>query len=229
MIASILCVIIFPISSEANTLAKRAAEADDNPEECCDAKNVGGVDYIKVLYVGEVPEKCLTDCIYEKKNMPGKRYCFKRGSLAVHCINESEGGPTGGEHSEGGSNAALGLFEYPNVQIRNDNDYNKYDVTGFVQYAGCNHDSYKLKANVYSYTLISRGLCLITMITAEVHNTDTGKREYCYAYESAGTSYSQFSIVLRGSPPHCEVVRLANRIHGKKSSSERAIRDGSKE
>eukprot|EP00092_Neocalanus_flemingeri_P089476 GFUD01113230.1.p1 GENE.GFUD01113230.1~~GFUD01113230.1.p1 ORF type:complete len:245 (-),score=15.71 GFUD01113230.1:114-848(-) len=57
-------------------------------EECCRTKEVGGVGYVLVSE-GEVPEPCLSGCIYQQDGMPGSKYCFARGSLPVTCGDQT--------------------------------------------------------------------------------------------------------------------------------------------
>eukprot|EP00092_Neocalanus_flemingeri_P070316 GFUD01086295.1.p1 GENE.GFUD01086295.1~~GFUD01086295.1.p1 ORF type:complete len:233 (-),score=14.28 GFUD01086295.1:174-872(-) len=57
-------------------------------EECCRTKEVGGVGYVLVSE-GEVPEPCLSGCIYQQDGMPGSKYCFGRGSLLVTCGDQT--------------------------------------------------------------------------------------------------------------------------------------------
>ena len=36
---------------------------------------------------GVVPAQCKTDCIYEREDKPGSRYCFARGKLDMQCMD----------------------------------------------------------------------------------------------------------------------------------------------
>eukprot|EP00092_Neocalanus_flemingeri_P054879 GFUD01064704.1.p1 GENE.GFUD01064704.1~~GFUD01064704.1.p1 ORF type:complete len:244 (-),score=26.40 GFUD01064704.1:286-1017(-) len=56
----------------------------EKPTECCRTKEVGGVVY-GLVSEGEVPEPCVSGCIYQQGGMPGSKYCFAQGSLPVTC------------------------------------------------------------------------------------------------------------------------------------------------
>jgi len=53
--------------------------------QCCKEKTVGGVVY-KLIDEGDTRNfGCKTNCIFEKKGLPGERFCFKEGHLKVVC------------------------------------------------------------------------------------------------------------------------------------------------
>jgi hypothetical protein len=80
---------------------------------------------------------------------------------------------------------------YPLVHISNSTNY---DASGEVSYrsAFCKDDKYTAPANK-SWTAKSRGVCLVTKITATL--SVLGTDHEAAPYESVGTSYSQFAIV----------------------------------
>ncbi|WP_018300122.1 hypothetical protein [Fangia hongkongensis] len=87
------------------------------------------------------------------------------------------------------------VMSYPYVHIQNTTDYG---VDGTVHYASfmCSNDSFHIKAHS-SWTASSRGVCLVTKINAENTNTDKSGT----AYESSGTSYSQFVVYDNNGVP----------------------------
>merc|ERR1712215_107430 len=57
---------------------------------CCSMKSVGGIKYNLMENAGvEVPENCMSQCIYEQEGNPNSRFCFARGSLPVECISRA--------------------------------------------------------------------------------------------------------------------------------------------
>lgn len=65
-------------------------------------------------------------------------------------------------------------------------------VSGKVSYKLCSADHYSMYKD---WTAKSRGVCLLTEITATVQ-LKTGYTEVATPYQSAGTSYSQFYVIL---------------------------------
>jgi hypothetical protein len=84
---------------------------------------------------------------------------------------------------------------YPLVNIVNSTNYN---ANGKVIYASafCSDDSYSVTP-VTSWTASSRGICLVTEISAVVQ-TPNGNIQAA-PYTSSGTSYSQFAIIQTSS------------------------------
>lgn len=93
-------------------------------------------------------------------------------------------------------------MSYPLVNIINSTNYT---VNGQVNYrsAFCSDDDYTVNTGS-SWTADSRGVCLVTQVTAVVQ-TPNGAI-YATPYESSGTSYSQFAV-LQTSPTTFEVTR----------------------
>ena len=91
------------------------------------------------------------------------------------------------------ANKTTELEDYPLVSISNTVDHK---VSGMVSYAGpyllCKTDYYSI-APKGSWTASSRGLCLVTKITAAVE-APYGK-VYATPYKSSGTGYSQFAVI----------------------------------
>ncbi|NRD79939.1 hypothetical protein HPT25_21625 [Bacillus sp. BRMEA1] len=83
---------------------------------------------------------------------------------------------------------------YPDVVIVNST---QFTATGRVEYASifCSNDDYTVSPNGGTWTH-SRGVCLITRITATVRTPDGDIA--AKPYESSGTSYSQFAIIQTG-------------------------------
>lgn len=78
---------------------------------------------------------------------------------------------------------------YSKVHISNSTNY---AVRGHVSYAACSGDDFEIQP-MQSWTAKSRGVCLLTRISATVYTPDhTVDAE---SYRSSGTSYSQFSIL----------------------------------
>lgn len=86
------------------------------------------------------------------------------------------------------------MAAYPYVNIF---DSTNYIASGKVSYASafCSDDTYYVTPNT-SWTANSRGVCLVTKISATVE-TPTGKFE-ATPYTSSGTSYSQFAVISNG-------------------------------
>lgn len=78
---------------------------------------------------------------------------------------------------------------YPDVKVTNSTPYK---ATGTVHYAACSSDNFTNLAPNDSNSF-SRGVCLVTKITATVNGQDATP------YESSGTSYSQYAIIVQGT------------------------------
>ncbi|MFR5415364.1 MAG: hypothetical protein ACLTJE_28985, partial [Enterocloster bolteae] len=80
---------------------------------------------------------------------------------------------------------------YPKVHIVNSTNFS---VKGKVKYASafCSDDNYEI-APWGSWTAGSRGVCLLTEVSATVHTP--GQDAKATPYESSGTSYSQFAVL----------------------------------
>lgn len=96
---------------------------------------------------------------------------------------------------------------YPLVKITN---ATKWYVSGKVDYMSpfCSNDDYGV-GSLASWEAKSRGICLLTKITAQVQ-TDHGTIE-AKAYESSGTSYSQFAV-LEVAPGKFIVTRVVQAL-----------------
>lgn len=98
-------------------------------------------------------------------------------------------------------------MSYPLVEITNSTNY---IVSGKVDYMGafCSDDSYTVTPNT-TWTTSSRGVCLLTKVSATV-KTPNGEI-VAKPYESSGTSYSRFAIIQTGSTSF-EVTRIVNLV-----------------
>ena len=76
---------------------------------------------------------------------------------------------------------------YPLVQITNSVPAASM-IDGTVSYMSCSGDSYILTKKRKKWTATSRGICLVTEITATVTIADD---------EVAATSYSQFAVISK--------------------------------
>lgn len=87
-------------------------------------------------------------------------------------------------------------MSYPLVHISNSTPYG---ASGKVTYASffCSDDNYSAGANGGQWTASSRGVCLVTEITATLFVN--GSPVNAAPYTSSGTSYSQFAIIQVGS------------------------------
>lgn len=92
-------------------------------------------------------------------------------------------------------------MSYSKVHIVNSTDYS---VKGHVKYAACSGDDF-LIAPWGNWTADSRGVCLLTKITATVYTP--GKTAEAVPYTSSGTSYSQFAII-QTSPDNFTMTRI---------------------
>merc|ERR1711872_970789 len=54
-------------------------------EQCCTRKTVGGTEYSLINETDTSGYNCKTNCVYEKDEAPGSRYCFASGDLPVDC------------------------------------------------------------------------------------------------------------------------------------------------
>ncbi|MFD5022910.1 hypothetical protein ACFWMP_28900 [Paenibacillus sp. NPDC058367] len=83
---------------------------------------------------------------------------------------------------------------YDPVQIFNSTSFNAF---GKVEYASilCSDDNYSVQRDE-TWKASSRGVCLVTRITATVR-TPSGNIQ-AEPYTSSGTSYSQFAIIQVG-------------------------------
>merc|ERR1712142_702791 len=52
---------------------------------CCEEKTVGGVNYRNIGEKDTSEHGCISGCIYERTDTPGKVYCFKQGDLPAQC------------------------------------------------------------------------------------------------------------------------------------------------
>ena len=93
-------------------------------------------------------------------------------------------------------------MSYPLVNISNSTNF---IASGTVEYASifCSNDDYTVTPTT-SWQASSRGVCLVTKISATV-NTPNGNI-VATPYTSSGTSYSQFAIIQTG-PNSFEVTR----------------------
>merc|ERR1712179_571274 len=62
------------------------------PGECCKEKMVGGVSYVLVEETDTGRYGCHSNCVFEKVDSPGSRFCFKEGDLEVVCEDDDNGG-----------------------------------------------------------------------------------------------------------------------------------------
>merc|ERR1711970_1145133 len=60
--------------------------------ECCKEKRVGGVSYMLLKESDTGGYGCHSNCVFEKVDSPGSRFCFKKGDLEVACKGDDEGG-----------------------------------------------------------------------------------------------------------------------------------------
>ena len=93
------------------------------------------------------------------------------------------------------SSGAPGQGAYPPVSITNSTPFSAF---GDVNYASflCSDDHYNVDGNGGNWTASSRGVCLLTRITAIVR-TPSGDIA-ATPYTSSGTSYSEFVIIQTG-------------------------------
>ena len=98
---------------------------------------------------------------------------------------------------------------YDKVSIANST---LFAATGRVEYASafCSNDSYSVDS-MHTWSASSRGVCLLTKITATV-KTPYGDIA-ATSYGSAGTTYSRFAIVATGEKQFA-VTRLVSSMDG---------------
>ena len=86
-------------------------------------------------------------------------------------------------------------MSYPLVHISNSTPY---AAAGKVEYASafCSNDDYTANANGGQWTASSRGVCLVTKVSAKLNVN--GNWVDASPYTSSGTSYSQFTIYQSG-------------------------------
>ena len=60
------------------------------PTSWCHNKEVGGVDYQLLREVDTSAYKCLSNCLYETVDEPGRIYCFGSGNQTVMCEDEGK-------------------------------------------------------------------------------------------------------------------------------------------
>jgi len=70
------------------------------PGECCKEKMVGGVSYVLVEETDTGRYGCHSNCVFEKVDSPGSRFCFKEGDLEVVCEDDDNGGVGSGSGQE---------------------------------------------------------------------------------------------------------------------------------
>lgn len=83
---------------------------------------------------------------------------------------------------------------YPLVQITNSVPAASM-IDGTVSYMSCSGDSYILTKKQKKWTATSRGICLVTEITATVTIADD--EVAATSYTSSGTSYSEFAVISK--------------------------------
>ncbi|GEM75162.1 hypothetical protein [Vibrio sagamiensis] len=93
-------------------------------------------------------------------------------------------------------------WSYPYVTIDNSTAYH---VSGEVDFAVCLQSSFVVNAS-HKWVDDSRGICLVTKVTATVA-TDDGNVE-AKPYISSGTSFSHFAVIHRNGG--YEVTRVVN-------------------
>lgn len=96
---------------------------------------------------------------------------------------------------------------YPYVSVVNSTPY--YIGNGVVSYLDCKADNFTVEATPgASWQAGSRGVCLVTTITAAVGAP--GGLVDAIAYTSTGTAYSQFAVIqTNNNPPQFQITRIA--------------------
>lgn len=86
-------------------------------------------------------------------------------------------------------------MSYTKVSVYNSTNYT---VKGKVYYASafCSDDKYTAYA-MNKWKASSRGVCLLTKVTATIYFED-GTTATATPYKSSGTSYSQFAVFKKG-------------------------------
>ncbi|WP_395058843.1 hypothetical protein [Flavobacterium sp.] len=95
-------------------------------------------------------------------------------------------------------------MSYPDVNIQNSCGFT---AAGTISYAACSSDNYNLGNG--SGQSFSRGVCLVTEITATV-SLPTGNVN-ATPYSSSGTSYSQYAVI-QSKPGEYAVTRVVNLV-----------------
>lgn len=98
-----------------------------------------------------------------------------------------------GEEDEAGG--APGQGAYPPVSITNSTPFSAFGEVNYASFL-CSDDRYNVAGNGATWTASSRGVCLLTRITAIVR-TPSGDIA-ATPYTSSGTSYSEFVIIQTG-------------------------------
>lgn len=98
-----------------------------------------------------------------------------------------------GEEDEAGG--APGQGAYPPVSITNSTPFSAFGEVNYASFL-CSDDRYNVAGNGSTWTASSRGVCLLTRITAIVR-TPSGDIA-ATPYTSSGTSYSEFVIIQTG-------------------------------
>lgn len=93
---------------------------------------------------------------------------------------------------------------YPLVHITNSTPYIAHGTVSYLSFF-CSNDNYEVAGNGGTWQATSRGVCLVTEVSA-VLQTPNGNVP-ATPYTSSGTSYSQFVIVQTG-PNSYAVTRM---------------------
>jgi len=150
---------------------------------CCWNKTVGAYSYTLIHnHTAPIPSTCKNNCIYERNDQDGSRYCFAVGENQVQCQPHS-------------------VEYYPDTFLKNSYFH---EVKGQIDYLGCSDDSYDLHPGKSGQFF--RGVCLITRI----FGTDVTTGDMCTPYTSSGTSYSQFEIIANPHGPGCYITRVTS-------------------
>jgi len=64
------------------------AEIELSNAVCCTYKTVGNVEYVLTSSEDTSRYGCKEHCVYEKKQSPGQRFCFKEGDLTATCSSQ---------------------------------------------------------------------------------------------------------------------------------------------
>merc|ERR1719391_1380522 len=67
------------------------AEDSSTPADCCPKKTVGEHTYRLVKQEDTSAFDCVSECVYEREDKPGKMICFKQGDLPASCSAKSGG------------------------------------------------------------------------------------------------------------------------------------------
>jgi len=98
---------------------------------------------------------------------------------------------------------------YPYVSVVNSTPYNIEN--GVVSYMDCKADNFNIPATPgASWQASSRGVCLVTTITAAVGGGPNNTLVDAIPYTSSGTAYSQFAVIqTSNNPPQFQITRIA--------------------